>query len=95
MVRTMTRWIVALAVSGLMMALVLAGAARAQDAPGNWSGDWHGTLKSATAEPRIGLNHLFQAADTGGPAEYGRIEETISPAALSLITDWVAKTTQR
>jgi pimeloyl-ACP methyl ester carboxylesterase len=42
-----------------------------------------------------GLNHLFQTADTGGPAEYARIEETISPTALDLITDWVVKTTQR
>ena len=40
-----------------------------------------------------GLNHLFQTADTGAPSEYARIEETIAPAALGLITDWVAKTT--
>ncbi len=39
--------------------------------------------------------HLFQTADTGGPGEYARIEETISPAALTLIADWVVKTTQR
>nr|MEA2796977.1 uncharacterized protein [Phenylobacterium sp.] len=55
MVRTLTRWIVALAVSGFVMVLVLASAAHAQDMPGNWAGDWHGTLKSATAELRIGL----------------------------------------
>jgi hypothetical protein len=36
-----------------------------------------------------GLNHLFQTAGTGGPAEYARIEETIAPAALNLIADWV------
>jgi pimeloyl-ACP methyl ester carboxylesterase len=42
-----------------------------------------------------GLNHLFQTADTGGPGEYARIEETIAPAALNLITEWVVKTTQR
>ena len=29
-----------------------------------------------------GLNHLFQTATTGSPAEYAKIEETISPAAL-------------
>jgi hypothetical protein len=55
MARTLARWIVALAVSGLMMALVLAGAAHAQDMPETWAGDWHGTLKSTTAELRIGL----------------------------------------
>ncbi|HEX6622130.1 MAG TPA: alpha/beta fold hydrolase, partial [Pyrinomonadaceae bacterium] len=37
------------------------------------------------------LNHLFQAGETGSPAEYGRIEETISPAALELIGDWILK----
>ncbi|MEO0529539.1 MAG: alpha/beta hydrolase [Planctomycetota bacterium] len=38
-----------------------------------------------------GLNHLFQNCKTGLPAEYGTIEETIAPAALELITDWVAE----
>ncbi|MGD0629066.1 MAG: alpha/beta hydrolase, partial [Terracidiphilus sp.] len=32
-----------------------------------------------------GLNHLFQDAKTGSPAEYGQIEETISPVALDKI----------
>jgi hypothetical protein len=36
-----------------------------------------------------GLNHLFQRAETGGMDEYGRIEETISPAVLTLISDWI------
>jgi pimeloyl-ACP methyl ester carboxylesterase len=36
-----------------------------------------------------GLNHLFQAAGTGAPAEYSTIEETMSPAALELIGDWL------
>jgi fermentation-respiration switch protein FrsA (DUF1100 family) len=35
------------------------------------------------------LNHLFQHAYTGTPAEYAAIEETFSPEALSLIVDWV------
>jgi uncharacterized protein len=35
------------------------------------------------------LNHLFQHAYTGTPAEYAAIEETFSPAALTLIVDWV------
>lgn len=38
-----------------------------------------------------GLNHLFQTATTGSPAEYARIEETISPAALELIGKWIQK----
>jgi len=35
------------------------------------------------------LNHLFQTAQTGSISEYGKIEETISPAALELISDWI------
>jgi uncharacterized protein len=36
-----------------------------------------------------GLNHLFQTAQTGSPDEYGRIEETIAPAALTRVVDWI------
>ncbi len=36
-----------------------------------------------------GLNHLFQTAKTGSPAEYGIIEETINPAVLKKIGDWI------
>lgn len=35
------------------------------------------------------LNHLFQTAVTGLPAEYGEIEETISPTVLKDIADWI------
>jgi pimeloyl-ACP methyl ester carboxylesterase len=42
-----------------------------------------------TVEELPGLNHLFQTADKGLPSEYGRIEETISPTALRLVTEWV------
>lgn len=37
------------------------------------------------------LNHLFQTATTGGPAEYARIPETIAPIALDVITDWILR----
>lgn len=37
-----------------------------------------------------GLNHLFQTARTGVPAEYATIDETFSPAALSVISGWIA-----
>jgi hypothetical protein len=36
-----------------------------------------------------GLNHLFQNATTGSPAEYARIEETFSPAALDIVSNWI------
>ncbi|HEY3742227.1 MAG TPA: alpha/beta hydrolase [Bryobacteraceae bacterium] len=38
-----------------------------------------------------GLNHLFQTAKTGSPSEYADIDETISPAALKLISSWILK----
>lgn len=36
-----------------------------------------------------GLNHLFQTAKTGSPAEYETIEETISPKVLEKVATWV------
>lgn len=36
-----------------------------------------------------GLNHLFQPAVTGLVEEYSTIEETMSPAALKIIIDWI------
>ncbi|HYD51350.1 MAG TPA: alpha/beta fold hydrolase [Gemmatimonadaceae bacterium] len=36
-----------------------------------------------------GLNHLFQTAKTGAPAEYASIEETFAPDALQRISDWI------
>jgi hypothetical protein len=36
-----------------------------------------------------GLNHLFQTCQTGAVTEYGRIEETFSPVAMSIISDWI------
>jgi pimeloyl-ACP methyl ester carboxylesterase len=41
------------------------------------------------------LNHLFQTAKTGAVSEYARIEETISPAALEIIGDWIAARTKK
>jgi len=38
-----------------------------------------------------GLNHMFQTAKTGHPREYRDIEETISPAVLQLVGDWILK----
>ena len=49
----------------------------------------------ASASPRHevvvlpGLNHLFQTAETGSPEEYAHIEETMSPAALAAVADWI------
>lgn len=35
------------------------------------------------------LNHLFQHCKTGLPSEYSGIEETFSPEALKIISDWI------
>lgn len=42
-----------------------------------------------------GLNHLFQSARTGAPSEYGEIEETMSPAALTHVATWVLRQSER
>ena len=36
-----------------------------------------------------GVNHLFQHCTTGTVSEYGEIEETISPAVLETIIQWI------
>lgn len=41
-----------------------------------------------------GLNHLFQTAKTGSPLEYAQIEETMSPAVLNKVADWILKVTR-
>ena len=36
-----------------------------------------------------GLNHLFQHSETGNPAEYANIEETIAPEVLEDVANWI------
>jgi uncharacterized protein len=43
----------------------------------------------AAVEELPGLNHLFQHAMTGSPAEYGAIEETVAADVLTRIADWI------
>lgn len=38
-----------------------------------------------------GVNHLFQQCKTGAATEYRDIEETISPAVLETIIQWILK----
>ena len=58
------------------------------------------TLKAAgnhdyEVKELLGLNHMFQTAVTGAVSEYGKIEETIAPAALKTITEWIFNQTGR
>ena len=48
-----------------------------------------GGNRDVTAKVLPGLNHLFQTAVTGAPAEYAVIEETFAPAALDEIARWI------
>lgn len=50
--------------------------------------------KNATVKELPGLNHLFQEAKTGLPQEYGTLEQTFSPAALTEISSWIGRQTQ-
>ncbi|HEX2559143.1 alpha/beta hydrolase [Phenylobacterium sp.] len=45
----------------------------------------------ATIVELPGLNHMRQTAETGAVGEYARIEETVAPAALTTISDWLLK----
>jgi pimeloyl-ACP methyl ester carboxylesterase len=47
----------------------------------------------ATMKVLPGLNHMLQPAVTGSPEEYDRMEETMSPAALGLISGWIRRHT--
>lgn len=42
-----------------------------------------------TIEVFEGLNHLFQHCETGLPAEYGEIEETMAPEVMTAIAEWI------
>lgn len=37
-----------------------------------------------------GLNHLLQETESGSPSEFARIEQTVAPAALALVSGWIA-----
>ncbi len=47
-----------------------------------------------TTKQLPGLNHLFQTCKTGAVSEYAEIEETIAPAALQVIGDWISENKQ-
>ena len=45
--------------------------------------------KKYTVKELPGLNHLFQECTTGAPSEYEKIEMTMSPQVLELVTNWI------
>jgi pimeloyl-ACP methyl ester carboxylesterase len=50
-----------------------------------------GRNKNYTVKELPNLNHLLQTATTGSISEYGKIEETMAPTALQIISDWILK----
>lgn len=52
-----------------------------------------GGNKDLETHELAGLNHLFQHAPTGSPTEYGGIQETFAPEALTFVSDWILKRT--
>ena len=50
-----------------------------------------GGNKNIKIEKVPNINHLMQTSSTGHPNEYSKIEETISPKILKLITDWIGE----
>ena len=52
-----------------------------------------GGNKNYTIKELPNLNHLLQTAETGSISEYGKIEETMSPAALQIIGNWIMEQT--
>lgn len=45
--------------------------------------------KNVTVHKLKDLNHLFQTCETGSPSEYAKIEETMSPGMMKIVSDWI------
>lgn len=76
--------------------LAISGSHDLQVLPADNAGPMRDALEAApTSDVTIlvlpGLNHLFQDAPTGSPAEYGQIEETFSPKALGIVSSWITQ----
>jgi hypothetical protein len=50
--------------------------------------------KKYTVKELPGLNHLFQECTTGAPSEYEKIEMTMAPGVLELVTTWIREQTK-
>ena len=43
-----------------------------------------------TVRGMSGPDHLLQDAESGSPSEFARIEQTVTPVALGLVSGWIA-----
>ena len=78
--------------------LVLSGAKDLQVTPSLNLPEIHKALQAnANSQFEIhelpNLNHLFQNCETGSPSEYRQIEETFSPTAMEMISNWINRHT--
>lgn len=59
----------------------------------NLSGIEQSLQKAGNTDYKIvkmeGLNHLFQTCETGFMDEYGKIEQTIAPQVLEMMSEWI------
>jgi pimeloyl-ACP methyl ester carboxylesterase len=53
-----------------------------------------GGNKKITTIELPNLNHLFQECTTGSPKEYGTIEQTFSPTAMTVVLNWIKTQTR-
>src|SRR5262245_23099707 len=51
--------------------------------------------KDVTTKELPNLNHLFQTCRTGAVSEYGAIEETLAPALLETVAEWILRWTAK
>lgn len=65
----------------------------AQNAPALRSALDRAPTDDVTIDTVTGVNHLFQAAGTGHPAEYPTLEKAFVPGLLERIADWILSRT--
>jgi hypothetical protein len=51
--------------------------------------------KNATIRMFEGANHLFQAAGTGSPSEYGTLKKEFISGVIEALTSWLQQTVGR
>ena len=75
--------------------LVLNGEKDVQVLPASNLAGMEAALRNSKSSYEIkvakGVNHLFQTCKTCQASEYGELDETISPAVLEIISEWLTK----
>jgi hypothetical protein len=77
MTRILMQWIVALTISAVLMGVVLTGAARAQEA----AGDWHGAIRLPAGDHRLAVEITGKAGAYAGTVASPEVSERTAPLA--------------